>query len=146
MSSTILQLAPSGPALEIRDTLVKAGDFLAMPAPRYRLSLDVIPVGRLTLFALLSLADLCLTWVLLRSGGGLIYESNPLANAFLMRFGWAGMILFKVADVLFVAWLALLLAIYRPEAGCRVLTVACSLVGVVVLYSGCLVARIGTCL
>jgi hypothetical protein len=144
MDSTILRLAPSSPVLEIRDTLVRASDFLTLPAPRCRLSLDVIPVGRLTLFALLSLADLCLTWVLLRHAGGAIYESNPIANAFLMRFGWAGMILFKVADVLFVTWLVVLLSLYRPEAGRRVLTVACTMVGVVAIYSGFLVTRIGT--
>src|SRR5260221_14634976 len=84
-----------------------------------------IPVGRLAVFAALSLADLLLTWVLLRNTGGIVYESNPLANLMLMNYGWAGMVIFKFTDMLVVTSVSLVLCFFQPRIGRRVLTLAC---------------------
>src|SRR5437588_12828510 len=60
---------------------------------------------KLYLFAVLSAADFVMTWWLLRHGDGVVYESNPVANWWLGRFGWTGLAGFKGA----VALLALTL-------------------------------------
>jgi hypothetical protein len=95
-------------------------------------------MGRLALFAALSLVDLCLTWVLLTNSSGIVYESNPLANLILIKYGWAGMVLFKLADMLAVVWISLVLCLVQPKIGRRVLSLACWTVGAVILYSACL--------
>jgi hypothetical protein len=94
-----------------------------------------IPLGRIALFTLLSVADLCLTWVLLHFSGGLVYESNPIANSLLTHYGWAGIVIFKLSDILLVASIVLVLAIFQPRAARRVVTLAACIVGCVTLYS-----------
>jgi hypothetical protein len=88
---------------------------------------------------MLSAADLLLTWILLQNTNGAVYESNPIANALLGKYGWAGMIMFKATDVLIVAWIVLLLSVFQPRAARRVLSAACGIVGSVTLYSSYLV-------
>jgi hypothetical protein len=95
--------------------------------------------GKLCLFAGLSLLDLILTWKLVQSSEGQVYESNPVANWWLGRYGWPGLAAFKLAAVLLVVLLAAVVTRYRPRTGNRVLTFACSSVAVVVLYSSFLV-------
>jgi hypothetical protein len=84
----------------------------------------LLPLGRLCLFGFLSVADLVLTWILLRHGGGLIYEANPIANACLMRYGWTGLALFKLLNLELVGGVSLFLSFHRPRAGSSVLTFA----------------------
>jgi hypothetical protein len=94
-----------------------------------------IPIGRLAIFAALSAADLCLTWLLLTAGGGEVYESNPLADIVLAKYGWAGLVVFKLTDTLTIMWVVLVLHILRPRISRRVLSVASGIVGSVILYS-----------
>ncbi len=97
---------------------------------------------RLLLLALLSLADLCLTWWLLGLPGGGVYESNPLAAWCLDCQGWVGLTLYKVATVLVGSTLLVVYCRHRPRAGRHALTLACSLVAAIVVYSGCLAATL----
>jgi hypothetical protein len=97
-----------------------------------------LPLGKLAVFALLSVADWYLTWQLVVAGDGQIYEVNPLANVWLRSFGWVGLTIFKGLDMVFVAVLALYVARHRPRAGARLLLFACSANALVVAYSSCL--------
>jgi hypothetical protein len=90
------------------------------------------------MFVLLSLADLALTWWLLSSSAGGVYEANPLANWLLARHGWLGLAGFKTAMVVLVIGLVGLIARTRPRAAGRVLGFGCAAVAVVVLYSASL--------
>jgi hypothetical protein len=101
----------------------------------------VLPVRKLALFALLSLTDLALTWHLLRTGGGAVYESNPVAAWWLGHYGWAGLAGFKAAMVAVAAGLGVLIFFRRPRAGHRVLTFGCAALAAVVLYSGYLLCH-----
>jgi hypothetical protein len=94
------------------------------------------------LFGLLNLADLFLTVQLLRQSDGEVYESNPVANWWFAHWGWAGLIGFKLAVVLFAVALLMIVIRYRPRAGRRAMLLACGLVGVVVLYSGYLLCSL----
>jgi hypothetical protein len=91
------------------------------------------------LFAALSLADLALTRLVLWRGGGLACESNPVAAWWLERFGWAGLVGFKVAVVVLVGALAAVVSWHHPRAGRRLLAFGCSALLAVVLYSASLV-------
>jgi hypothetical protein len=91
--------------------------------------------GRLFLYAVLSLLDLVLTYRLMQSSGGHVYESNPIANAWLSKYGWAGLTAFKMASMGLVSMAAILISVRHPQMGARVLTFACSAVAAVVLYS-----------
>ena len=97
---------------------------------------------KLILFLLLNVADLVLTWVLLRSDHGECYESNPLAGWVLTFGGWLGLVGFKAAVVVVVAGLALIISRSRPQAGGRVLFFACSAVALVVVYSSYLLGSL----
>lgn len=90
---------------------------------------------KLGLFAFLSLADLGLTWYLLRHSDGAVYEGNPVARRFLLAYGWAGLAVFKAALVLLTAGICLAIARRRPRAAGHVLTFACATLAGVVLYS-----------
>src|SRR5919199_622006 len=58
------------------------------------MSANILQPWKLCLFAVLSLADLGLTWQLLRDGGA--YESNPVAGWWLAHYGWAGVVAYSV--------------------------------------------------
>jgi hypothetical protein len=90
---------------------------------------------KLVLFALLSVADLSLTWWLLTLPGGQVYEGNPVASWLLARFGWLGLAGFKAAVVALVAGLAVVISWRRPRAGGLVLGFACAALTVVLLHS-----------
>jgi hypothetical protein len=92
-------------------------------------------IARLTLFNLLSGADLLLTWRLMRRGDGLVYECNPIASASLSCFGWVGLVAFKVAMVGIIGLLAVLISIQRPRASGRILLFGCVVTAAVVVYS-----------
>jgi hypothetical protein len=95
---------------------------------------------RIALFVFLSVADLLLTWWLLERSQTGAYESNPLARWCLAELGWGGLTLFKGATVLLVTVLALVVAVWRRRAAQRLLTIGCSVVAAVVLYSCTLLA------
>jgi Domain of unknown function (DUF5658) len=90
-------------------------------------------------FALLSLVDFALTFRLLTSGNGTIYESNPIAHWCLTQYGWAGLAIFKIAVVSLVLFLSVTISGHHPRAGRGVLAFACAVLVPVVLYSSALV-------
>ena len=92
-------------------------------------------IGRLLIFGTLSFLDLALTYHLLQRGGGRVYESNPVANAWLSSYGWIGLALFKLLTMGLVIVVAVVLSARRPRAATSILTFACSAVALVVVYS-----------
>jgi hypothetical protein len=100
-------------------------------------------IAKLTLFNLLSGADLLLTWRLMRRGDGLVYECNPIASASLSCFGWTGLVAFKVAMMGIIGFLAILISIHRPRASGRILVFGCVVTAAVVLYSCYLTHLVG---
>jgi hypothetical protein len=95
-------------------------------------------LGKLSLFAALSVADLFMTWKLVHASDGEVYESNPVADAWLATYGWVGLTVYKALAVLLVAMSALYVSLHRPRVGGRLLAFACLATGVVVGYSVCL--------
>jgi hypothetical protein len=100
-----------------------------------------IPAKGFILLAALSLADLALTFVLVKYSGGEIYESNPFAGAWLANYGWPGLILFKTLTLAVFISTLVLISIYRPRASRFILGFACVLVGSVAGYSYYLLAH-----
>lgn len=86
-----------------------------------------------TLFVLINLMDVVMTFLLLNSGS--FYESNPLADFILQRWGMLGMTLFKLAVVGVVLLIANLVALWRVETSRNLLHFGSFLVGTVVAYS-----------
>src|SRR5262245_10540274 len=89
---------------------------------------------RLTLYSLLSVADLGLTYALIQQGNGDVYESNPIAEAWLSSYGWTGLVLYKLVIILIVGVVAAFISLSRPRTGGHILTFACLSVAVVVGY------------
>jgi hypothetical protein len=92
-------------------------------------------IGALALFSVLSLIDLGMTWFLLSQSGGRIYESNPIANAWLATYGWSGLIIYKVLGLLLVISLVLFVSSRQPHVGKRLLNFAIVALGCVTIYS-----------
>lgn len=90
---------------------------------------------RVALFTLLGLLDLFLTSHLLQFGGGQVYESNPIAGAFLRTYGLGGLVVFKLILTGLVDALAVVVAWHRPAFGGRILTFGCLATSGVVVYS-----------
>lgn len=99
------------------------------------MSANLLHPVRLTLYSLLSIADLGLTYALIQQGNGEVYESNPIAEAWLNSYGWTGLALFKLAIILIVAAVAAIVSRSRPRTGGHILTFACLAVALVVGYS-----------
>jgi hypothetical protein len=91
--------------------------------------------GKFALFAALGLTDLVLTCYLLRATSGWVYESNPVAQWWLVRWGWAGLAGFKLAVMLLVLTAVSLIARNRPRTAGHVLSFACGATLLVVGYS-----------
>lgn len=89
-------------------------------------------------FALLSLADLLLTWLLLRRPEADAYEANPLARWCLLSLGWAGLAAYKASTVAVVFVVVFILSRSRPSASAGLLWFGCAVVGAVVVYSAVL--------
>src|SRR5262249_26671570 len=90
---------------------------------------------KLLAYFILSVLDLLLTWRLVQASGGQIYESNPVASAWLSTYGWQGLIVFKASMVMLIGLVVLLISLHRPDYGGRILIFACSVTAAVVLYS-----------
>ena len=99
-----------------------------------------LPWNKVLFFIFLSLCDLCLTWYLIHAGQGTIYESNPIADAWLSAYGWLGLAFFKVLCVGLVIVIALLVALKFPRTASRVLTFACVVTAAVNIYSIALIS------
>ncbi len=91
--------------------------------------------GKLILFASLSAVDLYLTNRLLQQSGGCVYESNPIASAWLASYGWPGLIAFKAVSMFLVITACSFISISRPRMGGMVLSFACTALAAVVIYS-----------
>jgi hypothetical protein len=100
-----------------------------------------LPLGGLLIFAGLSAADLILTWILLSQSGGKIKEGNPIADAWLAAYGWAGLIVYKILGLLLVAAVVIFISRRQPKTGKRLLGVAICALVVVTLYSYYLLAN-----
>jgi hypothetical protein len=92
-------------------------------------------LGRLTLYTALGLTDLVLTCYLLQTESGWVYESNPVAQWWLVRWGWSGLAGFKLALLLLVITAVRLIGRYRPRIARHVLTFACGVTVLIVGYS-----------
>jgi hypothetical protein len=77
-----------------------------------------------------------MTWWLVQGSSGHIYESNPFANAWLARFGWLGLVVYKALAMGLVGGVAVFVAHYRPRVAGRLLVFACAMTAGVVVYSG----------
>lgn len=86
-----------------------------------------------TLFVLINLMDVVMTFLLLNSGT--FYESNPIADYFLQGWGILGMTLFKLTIVGVVLLIVNLVALWRVETSRNLLHFGSFLVGTVVAYS-----------
>jgi len=87
-------------------------------------------------FILINVLDLVLTNILLQRHA---IEANPLANYVFVHFGFRGMIVFKLASVLFVCVAAQLIALKSISKAKWVLWFGCIVVGLVLVYSGRLI-------
>ncbi len=94
-----------------------------------------------TVFILVSVLDIIMTWILIRSGG--FVESNPVANYFLLRWGKNGLVGFKLCAVLVVCLATQLIAIRRIQLARLILLGGTAVVTVVVIYSLSLYLKAG---
>ena len=85
-------------------------------------------------FILVNALDVVLTYLLLNHSPE-FHESNQVANFFLARYGFKGMIYFKFAMVTMVTMIAQIIAITRPATARWLLIFGTALVGAVVVYS-----------
>lgn len=96
---------------------------------------DKLHLGKLSIFAALSVADLFMTLQLVQAGDGQVYESNPVAEAWLTSYGWIGLSVYKALAMLLVIACALYVSVHRPKLGGSLLAFACLATGAVVGYS-----------
>ncbi len=104
---------------------------------RHRLPLET----ETTLFILVSVLDIIMTWILISRGG--FVESNPVANYFLLRWGKNGLVGFKFCAVLVVCLTTQLIAIKRIQLARLVLVAGIVVVSFVVIYSLSLYLKAG---
>ena len=88
---------------------------------------------RMFYFIAASLADLFLTIILINSGH--FFESNPVADYFLVRWGIAGMAVFKIVLMTIVCTISLVIARSQQQLARRLLTFSACVVFAVVTYS-----------
>jgi hypothetical protein len=97
----------------------------------------------LACYIALSATDLLFTSALLR-GNCEAYESNPVAAAFLERHGMRGLALYKMGGVVVFLGAVVLLARYRPKVAAGLVTLGCSVILSVVMYSHALIREART--
>lgn len=83
-------------------------------------------------FILINVLDLVLTNILLQRNA---IEANPLANMVFVHYGFVGMIVFKLASVLFVCLAAQIIATKSVSKAKWLLWFGCAVVGAVLIYS-----------
>jgi hypothetical protein len=93
------------------------------------------PLAWLILFITLSLTDLVLTFLVVIHGGGQIEEGNPIAAAWLRKYGWPGLIIFKSAAMSVVIVVTLLVNSRKPGVARGLLAICCAVMAAVALYS-----------
>lgn len=114
----------------------RLGQFVySLVSPEQALRAPSFWVGGLTVFVLLSFLDLCLTWLLIEQNEGRIFESNPIANAWLAQFGWSGLLLFKLAAMTVVIGAVTIIARYHRVKAALILLFACLTLGGVAFHS-----------
>lgn len=86
-------------------------------------------------FIAVSAMDLLMTWLLLTRHEGTIVESNPFALFCIERWGFAGMVLFKVLLVSIVVLDYAIIVRYRERLAQWVMRFGVVVVNAVVLYS-----------
>lgn len=86
-----------------------------------------------TVFILANALDVFVTYILLNFEG--FRESNSVANFFLAKYGFKGMVYFKFALVAFVTVIAQIIATHRPRTARYLLNVGSAVVLMVVFYS-----------
>lgn len=91
-----------------------------------------------TIFILINTFDIFMTYVLMRFGA---IEVNPVANYFMDRWGFSGLILLKLSVVAFVCVLAQIIALKKRGTARGLLIAGSTLVGLVVVYSVALFAK-----
>src|SRR5262245_38783083 len=94
-----------------------------------------LPFRVLLLFIVLSFVDLYLTWFLLETSGGKIYESNPIAAAWLASYGYRGLVTYKIMGLLLVGIVSVYISFRKPVTGKRLLMFATAALALVTLYS-----------
>jgi hypothetical protein len=95
----------------------------------------LLPLPGLMLFSILSACDLFFTWLLLQWPGGKFQEGNPLASAWLSRYGWSGLIAYKTGMATTFLAACLFVAHSQPRKADRMVTAGCFLIGCVLAYS-----------
>ena len=95
----------------------------------------MLPLPGLMLFSILSFCDLFLTWLLLQCPNGRFQEGNPLAAAWLSRYGWSGLIVYKVLMAVTFMGASLYVCHSQPRKGDRLVNTGCLLIGAVLAYS-----------
>jgi len=91
-----------------------------------------------TLFILVNVLDIFMTYILIRFGG---IEANPIARFFLNRWGFAGMIFFKLGMVAFITVLSQVIARRNLQTARRLLQFGTLIVAIVVVYGLILFVR-----
>lgn len=94
--------------------------------------------NEVTLFILVGVLDIFMTYVLLRLGA---VEANPFARFFLVRWGFNGLIAFKMTSIALVTVLAQVVAQFKMSTAKKLLGYGTLIVGIVVAYSVSLIAK-----
>jgi hypothetical protein len=89
----------------------------------------------LGLYVTLSAVDFVFTFALIRLSDGMVYESNPIAAAFLDRHGWLGLAAFKLAGVLVFVVAVSMVMVRKRWVGAAVAAFGCGVLISVVSYS-----------
>jgi hypothetical protein len=97
-------------------------------------------------FLMVSSLDFIMTYLLLVHPEIHFVETNPIALFFYYRWGFKGLLGFKLFMAAFVAILCQIIARKKRNVARRVLQVGTLIVGIVVVYSLCLYARGGSVL
>jgi len=84
-------------------------------------------------FIALNLLDLVITIFLLDDGK--FYESNILANYFIIRWGIAGAVTYKIVILLIIVVITQIIAHHKINWARNLLTFGCAIAGAVVIYS-----------
>ena len=90
------------------------------------------------MFILVNVLDFATTYYMLMhrdQGGGSFYESNPVAQYFLNRWGVKGLLQFKMAVVAFVCVIAQIVATKKEASARFLLVMGTIVVSIVVVYS-----------